>query len=187
MAGLIQLTSAQLALLESHYRLLLQWNSRMNLTTVTKLPEAAVRHYCESLFLACHLSPGTVADIGSGPGFPGIPAAILRPDCQFDLIESHQRKAVFLKEAARSLGNVKVLAKRAEDVVAAYDWIISRAVDPLEVLALRTAPTAGGRFALLIGADDAARIALSHAGTVEFPLPWGENRVLALVPRETTR
>ena len=54
------------------------------------------------------------------PGFPGFPVAILRPDCQVTLIESHQRKAVFLKEASRGIPNIRVLAKRAEDVQGAF-------------------------------------------------------------------
>jgi hypothetical protein len=54
--------------------------------------------------------------------------AVFRPDCSVTLIESHQRKAVFLREASRNLPNVRVLARRAEDVGEQFDWAISRAV-----------------------------------------------------------
>ena len=173
------LSDEQVERLEGHYRLMVSWNKRLNLTTVTQLPEAAVRHYCESLFLAAHLPAGigTVMDVGSGPGFPGIPCAVLLPEVQVTLVESHQRKAVFLKEATRGWSNVRVRAVRAEDVSEAQDWIISRAVDPEDVLRLPYS-----RFALLIGATDAARI----PGAVVTPLPWGKERVLATVSRETT-
>ena len=70
-----------------------------------------------------------IADVGSGAGFPGFPVAVLRPDCSVTLIESHQRKAVYLKEASRKLPNVRVLSKLAEDVAdigEEYDWVISR-------------------------------------------------------------
>jgi 16S rRNA G527 N7-methylase RsmG len=177
MAGIAPISGGALSFLEEHYRLLLVWNQRMNLTRVTEVSEAALRHYCESLFLAAHLTAGRVADVGSGAGFPGIPAAVVRPDCQFDLIESNQRKAVFLREATRYLSNVRVLAKRAEDVADAYDWVVARAVDPDEVLRLRLA----SRFALLIGEEDARRISRATVS----PLPWGERRVLAVVSHET--
>ena len=110
--------------------------------------------------------------MGSGPGFPGLVAAISRPDCQFDLVESHQRKAVFLKEASRGLGNVRVVAKRAESVVERYDWVISRAVRPADVVKLDLAPC----VALLVGEQDAGRL----AGFSIDRLPWGRNRVLAV-------
>ena len=105
-------------MLEAHYRLLLLWNRTLNLSAITGLEEAVERHYCESLFLGAHLPPGSLAivDIGSGAGFPGLPVAVLRPECSVTLIESHQRKAVFLREASRGLPGVRVVAKRAEDV-----------------------------------------------------------------------
>ena len=101
----------QLGLLEQHYQLLARWNKRLNLTRITELEEAVRFHYCESLFVGRFLPPGPlkVADLGSGAGFPGIPLAVIRPDVEFVLIESDLRKAVFLREAARNLKNVKVL------------------------------------------------------------------------------
>jgi 16S rRNA (guanine527-N7)-methyltransferase len=112
-----------------------------------------------------------VLDVGSGAGFPGIPVAILRPECLIDLAESHQRKAVFLREASRNLPNVRVLPQRAETLAKSYDWIVSRAVDPDQVLEVRQAAD----YALLIGVDDARRL-----GGRITPLPTGESRVLAM-------
>src|SRR5437868_3656406 len=101
--GLPELPLAKLAALEVHYNLLLRWNTVLNLTGITDLDTAVERHYCESIFLAAHLPAGPLrlADIGSGAGFPGLPIAVLRPDCMVTLIESHQRKSVFLREASR--------------------------------------------------------------------------------------
>lgn len=177
MARFLPLSADSLALLEGHYRLLLAWNKRMNLTRVTEVGEAARRHYCESLFLATYLTPGRVVDVGSGAGFPGIPAAIVRPDCAFDLVEANQRKAVFLKEACRGLSNVRVVNARAESLPGGYDWVTARAVDPAEVVGLGLARN----IALLIGEDDAQRI----PGARVIPMPWGERRVLAVVSHET--
>ena len=164
------LTEYQLDLLEQHYHLLCKWNTRINLTRIRGVREAVVFHYCESLFLAQWL-PKTrlkIVDVGSGGGFPGIPVAILRRDCSVDLIESHQRKAAFLKEASRQLPNTNVICKRAEEHSAGYDWLISRAVRVQDLLKLSLAPS----LALLIGADDAE-------GFEILRLPWGERRVLA--------
>ena len=125
-----RLTPQQLTLLEEHYELLLRWNQKINLTRITSLQDAVRYHYCESLYLAQRLpqAPLRIVDVGSGAGFPGIPVAVFRPDCEVNLVESHQRKAVFLREAARELSNVRVLSKRAEELAGGYDWIVSRAV-----------------------------------------------------------
>jgi 16S rRNA (guanine527-N7)-methyltransferase len=172
MADLMDIPVSLAERLESHYRLLLHWNRTLNLTTVTELEEAARRHYCESLYLARVLTPGSVCDVGSGAGFPGLVAAMAREDCTFDLVESHQRKAVFLREGSRDFTNVRVLPKRAEVLEGQYDWVISRAVRPSDVVKLNLAP----RVALLIGDEDASQL----VGFVIQRLPWGENRVLAL-------
>jgi len=158
------LAPQQLALLEEHYELLLRWNQKMNLTRIANLQDAVRFHYCESLYLATRLPDGPlrIVDVGSGAGFPGLPVAIYRPDCAIDLVESHQRKAVFLEEAARKLTNVRVLPRRAETVTNFYDWTISRAVRAGDVLKLNLAP----HLALL--------------GTEGETLPWGENRALFL-------
>lgn len=170
------LSPDQLDQLEHHYSSLLRWNERLNLTRIRDLIEIVQFHYCESLFLGGFLPAGSlrIVDIGSGGGFPGIPVAILRPESEITLIESHQRKSVFLREASRELPNVRVVSKRAADVNENFDWVISRAVDPSEVLALRLA----GSFALLLGAEDASKL----AGTSQA-LPWGERRSLFHVKR----
>jgi 16S rRNA (guanine527-N7)-methyltransferase len=161
------LTSDQLILLERHYQLLLRWNQKMNLTRITGIVDAVRYHYCESLYLAQSLPKRSlrIVDIGSGAGFPGIPVAVYRPDCEVHLVESHQRKAVFLDEATRNLPNTGVLAIRAEEVTGNYDWLISRAVRPEDVLKLKLAPS------------------VSVLGTEGTKLPWGDSRALFHVER----
>ena len=141
--GIAELTDEQAAALESHYNLLVLWNRTLNLTTIRDLPEVIERHYGESLFLAARLPAGPlrIVDVGSGAGFPGLPVAVYRPDCAVTLIESHQRKAVFLKEAARDLTNMRVLARRAEQVAGQvnekndeFDLAVSRAVSYLSLI-----------------------------------------------------
>jgi 16S rRNA (guanine527-N7)-methyltransferase len=176
-----ELSDEQLNQLEQHYNLLIRWNQRLNLTRIEGISESVRFHYCESLYLASKLPPGSlqVADVGSGAGFPGIPIAILRPELQVALIESHQRKSVFLREAVRDLPNVRVLSTRAEEVREQFDWVVSRAVSPSEVLAASLA----ARYALLVSTKDAP------GGSEILRSPWGQDRILAVsrgtVPRET--
>ena len=185
LAGCVHLTPGQAQALESHYHLLLRWNKVLNLTSVDRLEEAVERHYAESLFLAAHLPalPLRVADIGSGAGFPGFPVAVLRRDCSVTLIESHQRKAVFLREASRGLSNVRILARRAEDVDEPFDCAISRAVsyEDLVPVLRRLAASA----VLLTGADSPPAT-LGFGWNEPISLPWGKSRFLRIsVSRET--
>jgi 16S rRNA (guanine527-N7)-methyltransferase len=172
----------QAAALEAHYKLLFKWNKTLNLTRIETVEEAVERHYRESLFLASHLTDGSVADIGSGAGFPGFVVAVARPQCSVTLIESHQRKAVFLKEASRHMRNIRVVAKRASEVHEQFDWIVSRAVSYAD---LGTAVASlGKRVALLTGAEEPPKE--WGLDWDVFPLPSGSRRFLR-VSRETNR
>ena len=164
------LTDKQIDFLEAHYNLLTEWNSRLNLTRIDSLEETVQLHYCESLFVGARLplGPLRIVDVGSGAGFPGIPIAILRPECAVTLVESHQRKAVFLHEASRNLKNLTIVTGRAENLKAEFDWLVSRAVDPGAILKLRLA----NNLALLTGRQD-----LPERTTCE-PTPWGTGRYL---------
>ena len=177
LVGIAELSARQFASLEAHYRLLLRWNQTLNLTTVTVLEEAVERHYCESLFLGSKLPPEplTIADIGSGAGFPGFPVAVLRPDCSVTLVESHQRKAVFLREASRGLANIRVLSERAEALDESFDRAISRAVSyhGLAPALKRLAKTAD----ILTGVEDPPQT-LGFDWQPPIPLPWARQRFL---------
>lgn len=171
------LSESQVSRLEAHYALLLKWNQKINLTRITSLDEAVQLHYCESLYVSKYIptllpaGPLRIADIGSGAGFPGIPLAVIRPDSSFDLIESDQRKAVFLSEAVRDLSNVRVIAKRAADIQpdVPYDFAVARAVAVEDVLS----SSLSTKY-LILGAEGEK-------------LPWGINRRIRFVdvPRET--
>ncbi len=167
----------QIAKLEEHYDLMCKWNRVVNLTSIYKVEEVVERHYWESLFLARFLPAGPVrlVDVGSGPGFPGFPVAVVRPDCIVTLVESHQRKAAFLREAARGIPNIRVLSIRAETLIEEFDLAVSRAVsyDELAKCLYSLAPSAD----LLSGAEEPPP---QMAFTWEDPirLPWGERRFL---------
>ena len=181
--GILEVSDEQVAALESHYQLLVRWNRVLNLTTIGKIEEAVERHYCEALFLAARLPAGalSVADIGSGAGFPGIPVAIVRRDCSMTLIESHQRKGVFLREATRQLENVRVFSKRAEDFGSDVDWALSRAVsyDDLQPCLKSLARN----VELLTGAEQPPD-SLGFVWQDPIALPWGTHRFLRIGQRK---
>ena len=185
LAGIVRLTPDQISTLENHYQLLVRWNRVLNLTAVRSLEETVERHYCESLFLGAHLPPGRlgIADIGSGAGFPGIPVAVLRPDCSVTLVEAHARKAVFLREASRTLRNVRVISQRAETVDEVFDFAVSRAVSYGD---LRVILKKIGRRADLLTGGEAPPGDLGFDWQTPIPLPWGRQRFLRIgVSRET--
>ncbi|MGA2592315.1 MAG: 16S rRNA (guanine(527)-N(7))-methyltransferase RsmG [Bryobacteraceae bacterium] len=176
LSGICELSAEQIGQLGQHYELLTRWNKVLNLTSVRSMEEAVERHYCESVFAACHLPEvASVADIGSGAGFPGIPIAIVRPQCSVALIESHQRKAVFLREAARDLGNVRVIAKRAEEVTERFDWVVSRAVKYSDIGGVLKEL---GRNAELLTGEVRRSDLPGFEWQEPIPLPWGERRYL---------
>jgi 16S rRNA G527 N7-methylase RsmG len=103
------------------------------------------------------------------------------------LVESNQRKAVFLRESTRDLDNVSVLARRAEDLSGGYNWLVSRAVNPKEVVAL--VPRLAPRIGLMLGESDFVELkAEKHIAWSEpIRLPWGDHRICVYgeVPRGT--
>jgi 16S rRNA (guanine527-N7)-methyltransferase len=177
LAGVVELSPGQVEALETHYQLLVRWNRTLNLTSIKGMEEAVERHYCESLFLGAQLPQGhlRIADIGSGAGFPGFPVAVLRPDCSVTLIESHQRKAVFLREATRGLPHVRVLARRAEEVEERFDRAISRAVsyEDLASFLKNLAPNVD----LLTGGEEPPD-GIGFVWQAAIPVPWGRRRFL---------
>jgi 16S rRNA (guanine527-N7)-methyltransferase len=164
------LTVEQIDSLEAHYELLTQWNARLNLTRIESVEDAVRLHYCESLFVGTKLPAGPlrIVDVGSGAGFPGIPIAVLRPECAVTLVESHQRKGVFLREATRNLKNVAIVTDRAENLKPDFDWMVSRAVSPKDVLKLKLAKN----LALLVGSEEVPGF------DRRVPIPWGTGRYL---------
>ena len=114
----LDLPAETITRLGEYYSLLTRWNDRLHLVAPCSPEEFAVRHVLESLLLLRYLpSKAPVADIGSGGGLPIIPCLIARPDLEATLIESSQKKVVFLREAINRLGlRAVVLAQRFEDV-----------------------------------------------------------------------
>lgn len=133
--GRMGLDAALASPLLAYLALLLRWNATYNLTAIRDPRQMVTRHLLDSLALAPHVASGSLADLGSGPGLPGIPLAIARPQAQVTLVESNGKKARFLREALRQLrlGNARVAESRAEALAepGAYDCLTARALDTL--------------------------------------------------------
>lgn len=137
-AGLIALGLDADALappLLAYLALLHRWNHTYNLTAIRDPEEMVTRHLLDSLAMHAYVSQGTLADLGTGPGLPGIPLAIAHPALRVTLVESNGKKARFMREAVRQLklDNARVAESRAEALnePAAYDALTARAMDTL--------------------------------------------------------
>jgi 16S rRNA (guanine527-N7)-methyltransferase len=209
------LSETQLETISIYIDMLLRWNARINLTAVRDPEEIVTRHFGESLFAASHLFPAAtretttaaLADLGSGAGFPGIPIKLWAPHLQVTLIESNQKKSVFLREVTRSLTltDIDIQTSRAESIAAtrpaSFDVVTLRAVERFDSILpiAATLVVPGGRLALLIGK---AQLSQARAATPTFawsdahPIPLSESRILAIahsgqpqrpVPTQSTR
>ena len=118
--------------------LLHHWNKTYNLTAIRDPGQMLVKHLFDSLAIAPHVPAGRLADLGTGPGLPGIPLALVRNDLEVALVESNGKKARFLREAVRQLGlaGVRVAESRIEavDEPGAYDAITARALATLPLI-----------------------------------------------------
>lgn len=176
-----RLSEADLADISTYIDLLLRWNARINLTAIRDPENIVTRHFGESFFAARHLFPErceltasaasaasqrgahrvSLADVGSGAGFPGIPIKLWAPKISLTLFESNQKKAVFLREVCRALRltDVNVENERVEKAAAAaFDGVTLRAVERFsDVL-----PAAGE----LVGTDGKLALLISSAQVV---------------------
>lgn len=123
----------QFAQLDVLYR---DWNSKINVISRKDIDNLYEHHVLHSLAIAKFLpfQPGTtILDVGTGGGFPGIPLAILFPECQFLLIDSIGKKIKVASEIAKALGLANVVCKqeRAEEEKQKFDFVVSRAVMPM--------------------------------------------------------
>jgi 16S rRNA (guanine527-N7)-methyltransferase len=140
-AGLHALGLPDAALAErllAYLALMQQWNRAYNLTAIRDPGEMVVKHLLDSLAIHAY-ARGSLADIGTGPGLPGIPLALALPELHVSLIETAGKKARFLREAVRHLGlaeRVRVHDARAEDVPESgqHDCLAARAFGTLETI-----------------------------------------------------
>jgi 16S rRNA (guanine527-N7)-methyltransferase len=208
----INLTPGQIALFEQHYRLLVEWNQQVNLTSVTDYDKAQTVHFLDSLTMLLalkdHLADRgaglTILDTGSGAGLPGVPVKLVLDRARLVLLDSVGKKTRFLSELVKKLGleEVEVVTARAEDAARTpalrekCDVVLVRALAPLPVLAELTLPFARlgglviaakkGDLALELKAAEKA-VALT-GGKMRAPIPvelpeLADRRVLVVLDK----
>ena len=161
----VQVTQHQLTQFRAHFDLLLRWSQKINLTAIREPEEIIRRHFVESAFVTqvVKFGAGTLVDVGSGAGFPGLPIKILSPETRVVLVESVQKKAAFLKEVGRAIQSdpaLEVMACRLSDLALKADWVTARAVrqDSRLIREMRAVLVPRGTMVLVLAAGKAAAL-----------------------------
>ena len=201
----LSLTVKQVELFQVYYDELVVWNQRMNLTAIVDYDEVQIKHFLDSLTVSMAFSniPSSVVDVGAGAGLPGIALKILYPDMELTLIDSVQKKMIFLNYLVDALGlqKVDVVTGRAEELAhdscyrEHFDAVLSRGVARLAALAELTLPfcTVGGVFIAMKkrgdrGEVDEAESALDILGgrlrqVIHIELPELSDRALVVIDK----
>jgi 16S rRNA m(7)G-527 methyltransferase (EC 2.1.1.-) len=173
-AANISLSDQQKQQLVGYVELLHKWNKAYNLTSVRDPQQMLVRHILDSIVVEPHLQGERFIDVGTGPGLPGIPLAIVRPQAHFTLLDSLGKRVRFLRQVQHELGltNVTPVQSRVEEFPAEppFDGVISRAFASLEDMLnwCHHLPGATGHFYALKGVRPDDEIAALPAGfTIE--------------------
>ena len=159
----IELSEHQLWQFKKYFELLVEWNEKINLTAVTEREDVYLKHFYDSvtpLFYTDIDENGRLCDVGAGAGFPSIPMKILRPDLVVTIVDSLNKRLVFLNELTAELGmeNIHLVHDRAETFGQhqgrhMFDYVTARAVANMQVLLELCLPLlrTGGKFIALKG------------------------------------
>lgn len=209
MYGDFGLNEEQLAKLRIYAEFLISENKKYNLTAITAPDEIDIKHFFDSLMMskAWDFSrAGSVLDIGSGAGFPGLPLKILFPHLHLTVVEPTAKKVCFMQEAVRlmEISDVEFINARAEDAILGrrerYDAVTARAVAPLPVLLELSVPfvKTGGYFLAMKGSSYEEELGLSSKAlkilscTLEdvylydLPQDMGKRAILKIRKNRTT-
>lgn len=201
----IDLSPQMLADFEVYAATLLEWNEKINLTAITQLKEIAAKHFLDSILLhkAINMPKSTsLIDVGTGAGFPAIPLKIVRRDLEITLLDSLNKRILFLAELSSLLGQENtIIHGRAEEygrdvkLREKFDFATARGVAALPALCEYCLPfvRVGGTFAALKGPEvhaeaEASKRALEAlsgeiAEIKHFDLPMGDKRTIVIIKK----
>ena len=194
----VTVNEQQVMYIQQYIGILRHWNEKLNLTAIRDPLEILHRHFCESMFAAMSvpINLGRLADIGSGPGFPGLALKILLPELQLFLVESNIKKGTFLAEVIRELGldNTRVLISRYEELgeeLAPLDFVCARALGEFRPFLewAASGPVSASRTILWVGGRDLDEIRRSHQWEWQEPIaiPQSLRRYLIVGTKRTLR
>ena len=160
----VDITENQISKFYDYMNLLLEWNEKINLTAITKPDEIILKHFVDSMTVLRYLKEDkSIIDVGTGAGFPGVPIAIVNKNVSITLMDSLNKRILFLNDIKEKLNldNVKTIHSRAEDLGRnklnreKYDVAISRAVANLTTLSEYLLPfvKVGGKCICMKGAN----------------------------------
>jgi 16S rRNA (guanine527-N7)-methyltransferase len=186
----IELSAETITVLGEYYSLISHWNERLHLVAPSDPAEFATRHVLESLLLLKFLPPNaTFVDVGSGAGLPAIPCLIARRDLSATMIESSQKKSVFLREAVNRLGVADrgtILAKRFEEIkMPEASFVSCRALDQFMNQLHTLINWAPLKTTFLFFGGEALKKRLDSLGAQnsEFLIPLSEKRFIFVVTK----
>lgn len=201
----VHLSEEQLRQLDCYAEMLVDWNTRMNLTGITDSQGVMIRHFEDSMAMLQFVvipQGGSLIDVGTGAGFPGMVLKIARPDIQLTLLDSLNKRILFLEAVAKEIGaDVQTVHLRAEEggkmpkFREKYDIACARAVSNLRELSEYCLPYVrkGGKFIAMKGPDageelDAARPAIGTLGgkvclMEEYRISDGSGRTIVMVDK----
>ena len=156
------LSNEQIEEFKTYYKLLIEWNKKINLTAITEEEEVITKHFADSLSIINYIPDNSkVIDVGTGAGFPGVPLKIVNESLHITLLDSLNKRLLFLDEVIKELDlkDIKTIHGRAEEIAhnkdyrEQYDIAVCRAVAKLNVLAEYMLPylKVGGTFICMKG------------------------------------
>jgi 16S rRNA (guanine527-N7)-methyltransferase len=191
----LEVSTEQISLLIQYVELLNKWNKAYNLTSVRDPKDMMIKHIMDSLMVGPHLKGQSFIDVGTGPGLPGIPLAILYPERNFVLLDSLGKRITFLRQVVfqLKLNNVTPIKSRVEQYhpEQAFDGVLSRAFSSLNDMVTwceHLVSVDHGRFLALKGiypSDEIAalpsNIAVANSYAIAVPQLDGERHLIELV------
>lgn len=205
LANKIEISETQAQRFQLYMEILLEWNEKMNLTTITVPQEIVIKHFLDSIIILkyCNIPDSAkLIDVGTGAGFPGIPLKLLRPKISLTLLDGLNKRLIFLKDVLNKLNiTAELVHARGEEggrqrpYRENFDFATARAVAPMNILCEYCLPFLkfGGTFIAMKGPKPeeelaAAKNAIGFLGcelssVSEFDLPSGDKRSLVFITR----